>query len=260
MFTLLIVGCAVFGLAVGSFLNVVIYRVPRKLSIVTPRSACPNCSTPILDRDNIPVISWLILRGRCRTCKTPISPRYPLVELGCSALFAGTAARVGAQWSLPAYLIFMGSLLALALIDLELMVLPRKIIYPSLLGVAAFLTLAAGVDHQWHRLLIAGICALSWFALFFLLNLISPRALGFGDVRLAPLLGLGLGWFGIRFVILGFFAANLIGAFIGLTLIALKKMKRNQPIAYGVFLATGTALAVFAGPLLLAPFSHLTVI
>ena len=258
MFTLLIIGCAVLGLAVGSFLNVVIYRVPRKLSIVAPRSACPSCSTPILDRDNIPVISWLILKGRCRTCHAPISPRYPLVELGCSALFAGTAARVGVHWALPAYLVFMASLLALAMIDLELMVLPKMIIYPSLLGVAAFLTLAAGVNHEWHRLLIAGICALSWFALFFLINLISPRALGFGDVRLSLLLGLGLGWFGVRYVILGFFTANLVGAVIGVTLIALKKMKRNQPIAYGVFLAFGAASAILVGSILLEPFQNLT--
>jgi len=256
VFTLLIVGCALLGLAIGSFLNVVIYRVPRHLSIVTPRSACPTCHAQILDRDNIPVISWLLLKGRCRSCGAKISPRYPLIELTCSGLFAGTAARVGINWALPAFLVMMASLLALAAIDLELMVLPKRIIYPSLGAMAVILTGTTTYYHEWHRLEIAAACAGSWFLIFFLLNLISPRALGFGDVRLAPLLGLGLGWFGIRYVILGFFAANLIGAVVGVTLIALKKMKRNQPIAYGVFLAIGAGIAVFAGPALLMPFSR----
>ena len=254
VFTLLIVGCAFLGLAIGSFLNVVIYRVPRHLSIVRPRSACPACHAQILDRDNIPVISWLLLKGRCRSCGATISPRYPLIELTCSGLFAGTAARVGVNWALPALLVMMASLLALAAIDLELMVLPKRIIYPSLGAMAVILTGAAAYYHEWHRLEIAAACAGSWFLIFFLLNLISPRALGFGDVRLSPLLGLGLGWFGIRYVILGFFTANLVGAVVGVTLIAMKKMKRNQPIAYGVFLAIGAGIAVFAGPTLLTPF------
>ncbi len=152
----------------------------------------------------------------------------------------------------------MASLLSLALIDLDHMLLPKRIIYPSLVGVLVFLVLAAGLDHEWHRLLIAGVCAVRWFALFFLLNLMSPRALGFGDVRLSPLLGLGLGWLGIRYVIVGFFASNLIGALIGIALIAMKRMKRNQAIPYGVFLAIGAAVALFAGPVLLAPFQRFT--
>jgi leader peptidase (prepilin peptidase)/N-methyltransferase len=259
VFTFLVVGCAVLGLAVGSFLNVVIYRVPRQLSIVSPRSACPACHTPIRDRDNIPLLSWVLLKGRCRACQSPISPRYPLVEATCSGLFAGVAARVGLHWYVPAFLIMMASLLALAVIDLEHMVLPKKIIYPTLAGMVVVLVAVAGIDHEWHRLLVAAICALSWFLLFFLLNLISPRILGFGDVRLAPILGLGLGWFGIRYVILGFFAANLVGAVIGVTLIAMKKMKRDQPVPYGVFLAVGTMVAIFAGQLLLAPFQHVSI-
>lgn len=259
MFTLLVVGCAVLGLIVGSFLNVVIYRVPRKLSIVSPRSACPTCATPIRNRDNVPVLSWLLLKGRCRSCNEPISPRYPLVEATCSALFGGLAARVGMHWYLPAFLIFMASLLALAVIDLEHMVLPKKVIYPSLAGMIVVFVGAAAVDREWHRLLVAGICAISWFLLFFLLNLISPRILGFGDVRLAPMLGLGLGWFGVRYVILGFFTANLVGAVIGVTLIAMKKIKRNQPIPYGVFLAIGAVIAILAGHNLLAPFQQFSI-
>jgi leader peptidase (prepilin peptidase) / N-methyltransferase len=251
---ILICGCGLFGLAIGSFLNVVIYRVPRHQSIVSPRSACPKCATPIRERDNIPIVSWIVLRGKCRTCREPISIRYPLVELTCAALFAGAAARLGYNWALPAFLIFLASLLALSAIDVELLVLPKVIIYPTLLALAVLLTVAAGVTNDWHRLLIATLCAVGWFVVFFAINFASPRSLGFGDVRLSLVLGLGLGWLGIRFVILGFFAANLVGAIIGLVLIATKKMSREQPIPYGVFLALGAAIALYAGPEILAPF------
>jgi len=254
--TVLIVGCGLVGLAIGSFLNVVIYRVPRHESIVRPRSACPSCHAPILERDNIPVVSWLLLHGKCRSCQHPISMRYPIIELTCAMLFAGAAARFGYNWELPAMLVFLAGLLALASIDLELMVLPKGIIFTVLAGVAVFLVVAAAVYNEWHRLLIAVLCALGWFLVFFLLWAVSPRILGYGDVRLSTVLGLALGWLGIRYVILGFFSANLIGAIIGIFLIATKKMRRDQPIPYGVFLALGAALAVYAGSELLAPFQR----
>ena len=256
MLALLIGICALLGLAVGSFLNVVIYRVPRHESVISPRSHCPSCDTPILERDNIPVVSWLLLRGRCRSCRARISARYPLVELGCGALFAGAAARFGFQWDLPAFLILFAGLLALSLIDIELLILPKSIVYVTLALVAGLLALAAAMTSGWHALLIGALCALGWFVVFFVLNFASPRLLGFGDVRLALLLGLSLGWLGIRYVILGFFLANLIGAIIGITLIATKKMRRDQQIPYGVFLALGAAVAIYAGPELLAPFQR----
>ena len=254
---LLIGVCALFGLAIGSFLNVVIYRVPLHKSIISPRSSCPTCAAPILERDNIPVLSWLLLKGRCRSCSAPISAHYPLVELSCAALFAGAAARFGFNWYLPVSLVLLASLLALSWIDLEHLLLPKSIIYPSLMIVLALLVVDASVTNSWHRFLIASVCSVVWFALFFAINVANPRVLGFGDVRLSLILGIGLGWLGIRYVILGFFASNFLGAIIGIYLIATSKRTRDQPLPYGVYLALGTVLALYAGPEILAPFQGL---
>jgi leader peptidase (prepilin peptidase)/N-methyltransferase len=251
----LIALATILGLAVGSFLTVVIYRVPRSLSIMSPRSACPACNVRIRAADDMPIISWILLRGRCRNCHAPISARYPLVELTCAGLFAGTAARFGYSWDLPAYLVLFAGLLALSCIDVEMMLLPRKIVYPLSAMVGLLLAMAAAATGHWHDLLVAAICALGWFVVFFALNLIDGRLLGFGDVRLAPVLGFSLGWLGVGYVVLGFFAANLFGAVIGVALISIKRKSRQARIPYGVFLALGCGLAVFAGPQLLQPLT-----
>jgi leader peptidase (prepilin peptidase)/N-methyltransferase len=259
MFAFLIGACAILGLAVGSFLNVVIYRVPRGESIVSPRSSCPACGAPIRERDNIPVVSWLALRGRCRDCQAPISVVYPLVELACGALFAGTAARFGYQWDLPAYLVLFAGLLALSCIDIERMILPKKIVYPTTVLVAALLFVAAVETGKWHAFLVGIACAAGWLVVFLGLYLASPKLLGLGDVRLSLVLGLALGWLGVGYVFLGFFSANLVGAVLGIILIARNRAGRGSRVPYGVFLASGCAIAVFAGPEILRPFSHYSV-
>ncbi len=252
----LIVLCALLGLAVGSFLNVVIYRVPRHESIVSPPSTCPSCGSRIAARDNVPVLSWLLLRGRCRTCGESISWQYPAVELLTAGLFAGLAARFGYDWTLPPFLVLFAGLVALSWIDVERMVLPKAIVWPVSAAVAALVVTAAAITDDWHALWVAAACAGGWFVVFYALWLASPRILGFGDVRLAPVLGLALGWLGWRYVVLGFFAANLIGALIGVVLILAKKVERQQRVPYGVFLALGTAVAVYFGTELLRPFQH----
>src|SRR2546425_2941879 len=146
----------VLGLVVGSFLNVVVYRVPRRESIVAPRSRCPNCETPIAPHDNIPVLSWIVLHGRCRHCRHPISCRYPLMELGTGLIFGAIAARFGFDIVVPAYLVFVGGLISLAAIDLEHRTLPNRIVYPVSGAVLALLTLAAAFDDRWGSLLRAG--------------------------------------------------------------------------------------------------------
>jgi leader peptidase (prepilin peptidase) / N-methyltransferase len=254
---ILIAACAFIGLCVGSFLNVVIYRVPLHESVVSPRSHCPSCNSPIRERDNIPVLSWLLLRGRCRDCGVPISPRYMFVEIAGGALFAGAAARLGFNWDLPAFLVLLAGLLALACIDVERLILPKSIVYVTLGLVVALLLLDAVVTGQWKKFLVAAICSAAWFLLFFLMNLASPRILGFGDVRLAPVLGFGLGWLGWRYVVLGFFASNLIGLLVSVLLIAAKRVRRDQPVPYGVYLALGTAFALYVGPEILQPLQNL---
>lgn len=245
MTVLLVVVAALYGLAIGSFLNVVIYRVPLGRSIVRPPSACPGCGTPIAVKDNIPVLSWLRLRGCCRHCGRPISMRYPLVEFLTGAVWVAVALRLGWSWSLPAELIFVTGLVALSFIDYDHLKLPKVIVWPLGLTVFAALLVAAAIRGQWHRLGVALLCAAVEFAVLFAINFVSPRSLGFGDVRFGPVIGLALGWLGWRYAFWGFLGANLIGAVVGVLLIAAKRTERRTPIPFGVFLSVGAFLSLF---------------
>ena len=253
----LVIWSAIVGLIVGSFLNVVIYRVPQGLSVVAPRSACPACHTPIAVRDNIPVISWLVLHARCRSCRAPISVRYPLVESGTALTFGLVAWRIGPHPQLAAFLVCSASLLALAIIDVEHLRLPTRIVYPASVLVIALLLGSSAVLDQWHRSVVAALCALAWLTLFGAIHVVSPRALGAGDVRLAPLLGFALGWLSVGAVVVGFFVANLVGSIVGVALLALHRLQRRQPIPYGVFLAIGAGVAILFTPQILSPWPAL---
>lgn len=242
-----VVFSAVLGLAIGSFLNVVIWRVPRKESVVRPPSHCPQCETPISPRDNVPVLSWLFLSGKCRHCKNPIPVRYPLVEAGCGVLFLAVAARFGASWELPAYLVLTAALLAISIIDLEHFIVPDRITAPltvsalALLGVAA---LAEGNGWRFGRTLLGGV---AYFAFLLLLNILYPKGMGMGDVKLAFSLGLYLGWLGWGQVFLGGFLAFLLGAVVGVALIATKIKSRKDVVPFGPFLALGAMLTILWG-------------
>jgi leader peptidase (prepilin peptidase)/N-methyltransferase len=247
---LLVVLAAVYGLVIGSFLNVVIFRVPAGQSIVRPPSACPGCGHRIGARDNIPVVSWIFLGGRCRQCGAPISVRYPLVELLTAAVWVAVALRFGWSWSLPAEIVFVTGLIVLAFIDLDHLRLPRNVVCPLGAAVGLLLVLAAGVQGTWHRLLVAVICAAVEFGVLFLINWLSPRSLGFGDVRLGPVLALALGWVAWRYAFWGFLGANLLGAVVGVALIAFGRAGRRTPIPFGVFLALGAfAALLYPGPI-----------
>jgi leader peptidase (prepilin peptidase)/N-methyltransferase len=243
--------CGLFGLLIGSFLNVVIWRIPRKESVVAPPSHCPGCETPIAPIDNIPVISWLVLRGRCRHCGTHISIRYPLVELACGVLFAGLGARFAHSWALPAFLVLGAALLAISLIDLEHYIIPNRVIYPVGFMAVPLLALGAGLDAHWWWFARALIGACGAFAALFVIHVASPRGMGFGDVRLSFVLGLYLGYLGALDVPFGIFLGFLYGAVIGLVLMAAGKRGRRQHIPFGPFLAAGAlTIVLFGGPIL----------
>ena len=231
---------AVLGAVVGSFLNVVIHRVPLGESIVSPGSHCPHCDTPVANRDNIPVLSWLLLRGRCRNCGGPISPRYPLVELLTALAFAAIVAVRGFDDDLLLELPFAACLIALAGIDLDHKLLPNKIVYPMAAWGVVATAIAQTGDLPEH--LIAGAAA---FLLLLAAVLAYPAGMGMGDVKLAGAMGLYLG----LSIAPALLAAFMSGTLVGVTIIAREgAAARKKAVPFGVFLAFGGLVGVLAGP------------
>jgi leader peptidase (prepilin peptidase) / N-methyltransferase len=244
---LIALAAGLLGLLIGSFLNVVVHRVPRRESVVTPASACPACEAPIRPRDNVPVAGWLLLKGRCRDCDVAISARYPLVELGCAALFAVMALRFGADPVLPAYLYLAAVGLALALIDIDVKRLPDALTLPSYPVAAALLGLAAllGSDSgSFPRAVLGGV---AMFALYFALVFAYPAGMGFGDVKLAGVLGLYLGWLGWGVLAVGLFLGFLLGGVFGAALVAARRGGRKTAVPFGPFMLAGALVAILAG-------------
>jgi leader peptidase (prepilin peptidase)/N-methyltransferase len=240
--------CGVFGLLIGSFLNVVVWRVPRHESLVHPPSHCPVCETPIKPHDNIPVVSWLVLRGRCRHCGTRISVRYPFIELLTGVLFAAVGAVYHDSWALPAFLVLTAGLIALSAIDLESMILPIRIVYPVLFAGLALLALASLGEHDWSAYLRGIEGAAVAFAFFYAVHFVKPDGMGFGDVRLSAVLGLNLGWLGWGYVFGGLFTGFVYGAVVGVgMMVALGARARKMHIPFGPFLAAGTITFVLVG-------------
>lgn len=229
------------GLVVGSFLNVVIHRVPRAESLVRPGSRCTRCGVPVRARHNVPVLGWLVLRGRCAACRGPIGVRYPLVEIGTAALFVAVAARFGFTSVLPAYLYLAAIAVALAVIDLDVRRLPDVIVLPSY-AVGAGLLLAGGWSPLTRALLAMGALGLGYLAV----AMAYPGAMGFGDVKLAGLLGLYLGWLGWTAVLVGTFAGFLLGGMAGMALVVSRRGGRKTALAFGPYMLAGALLAVFA--------------
>jgi leader peptidase (prepilin peptidase)/N-methyltransferase len=258
MTILVVIFCALLGLAVGSFLNVVIWRVPRGESIVSPPSHCPACDVEITARDNVPVFAWLMLRGRCRSCNARISMRYPLVEAVTAALFAAIAVKVGPHAALPAFLYLAAIAVALALIDLDTYKLPNVIVLPSYLVGGALLGVAALVDHDGHAALRALAGMAIYYGAFFALWFAYPRGMGFGDVKLAGVLGLYLGYFGWGVLAVGAFGGVLLGGIIGIALMLFAGAGRKSKIPYGPFMLTGALLAIFVGTSLTHAYTNAT--
>lgn len=235
------------GLLIGSFLNVVIWRVPRGESVVSPPSACPGCGQRIAPRDNVPVLSWLLLRGRCRGCRQPISARYPLVELGTGLLFAAVAWRVGLSPALPAFLYLAAVSVALALIDLDVRRLPDAIVLPSIPVGLVLLAVASWGAGDWGAVGRGVIGAVALLVFYFLPNLVRAGSMGLGDVKLAGLLGLYLAWVGWSAFVVGAFAAFLFGGVVSLVLVAARRAGRRSKIPFGPFMLAGAAFGLVAG-------------
>ena len=238
----MIVLVAVLGAVIGSFLNVVIYRLPRKQSLITPRSRCPHCGTPIAAWDNVPVLSYLLLRGRCRTCRGPISWRYPIVELGAAALLITIWLTSRTALDFLAGGLFALLMLAIFFIDLEHQIVPNALSYP---GVILGLLLAIPQE----RFVDALFAAAGAGAFFLLIAIISGGGMGGGDIKLAAMMGAFLGWPRIA---VGLLFAFTLGAAVGLLLIATGRRTRKDPIPFGPALAAGGIIALLWGRAIVA--------
>ena len=239
----------VFGAMIGSFLNVVAYRLPRKESLVSPGSRCPGCGTDIKPYDNVPVLGWLMLRGRCRSCAIPISPRYPIVEATTAALAVAVVLTKHSAAQIVLGLVLVAVLVPIALIDLDHRIIPNKITLPAaVVAVAVGIALdLRGVPEQ----LIAGAGAGGFLLAF---ALVYPRGMGIGDVKLAGLLGLFLG----RSVAVALLCGVLLGTIVGAAVMARVGVEKGRKTAvpFGPFLAAGGLIALFAGPAIIHWYLH----
>jgi len=235
------------GLLVGSFLNVVVYRLPRGLSVVRPPSACPACDRPVRFYDNVPVLSWLLLRGRCRDCSAPIAWRYPAVEASTGLLFGLIGWRFGLSPLVVALLFVAATGVALALIDLDHQRLPFRITVPATVVTVLLLGVDAVVGGP-APIVVAVASAGVWLAVYGGVWLATAgRGMGLGDVVLAPLLGLVLGWLGWGSSLVGLAGGFVLGAVVGVTLIAAGRAGRRSRVPHGPFMLAGAALGLFVG-------------
>ncbi len=242
------------GMCIGSFLNVCIYRLPSGKSIVRPASACPDCGTAIHWYDNIPLISYVILRGRCRGCKTPISIRYPIVELLCGLFAMACWMHFDRSLSALIYFIFVAALLVITFIDIDHRIIPDIISLPGIpLGFLASFILP---QLKWSDSLI-GILAGggSLLAIAWGYQLVTGKdGMGGGDIKLLAMIGAFLGWEGVLFTIM---ASSLIGTVVGIILMVRTRKGIKMALPFGPFLAIGAIIYLFFGPRLIALYFNL---
>ncbi|AYF97578.1 prepilin peptidase [Protaetiibacter intestinalis] len=259
------------GLIIGSFLNVVAWRVPRGESIVTPPSACPSCGHEIRARDNVPVLSWLLLRGRCRDCRVAISAHYPVIELLTGAAFVavalwlapsilGAAGLEAGAWGaaqpallagtvvqLVAFLYLAALTVVLSDIDIAVHRLPNAIVLPGYVVGAVLLTAAALLMGEPQRLLVAAIGMAGSFLFYAIPAFLYPAGMGMGDVKLAGVLGMFLGYLGWEQLVVGVAAAFVVGAVAGIALMIFRRTGRRTPIPFGPWMFAGAWIGIFGG-------------
>jgi leader peptidase (prepilin peptidase)/N-methyltransferase len=244
------------GLVIGSFLTVVIARLPDGDNL-RKRSACPACAAVVKPRDNIPLLSYLLLRGRCRNCKQPISWLYPAVEGVTAALFVLVALFIQPLAAIPAYLYAAAVAVALTAIDFRTGRLPDRIVLPSYPVLAVLLTLASWVAGEWNRLAVAAIAGLGLLLAYGLIVVIQPRGMGLGDVKLAGLIGLVLGYQGWGPLAVGALGAFLLGALWGVGVMIKQKGGRKTAIPFGPWMCAGALLGCLVGEPLWALYGQL---
>jgi leader peptidase (prepilin peptidase)/N-methyltransferase len=238
---------AALGLLFGSFVTVLVHRLPRKESVVGPRSRCPRCGALIRAVDNVPVLSYLLLRGRCRSCGERISPEYPITELATALLFAGAAWAITSVYVAAIVAPFLGLMLAVALIDARWRVVPNGLTYPSLI---LFLVVIVAVDLAGGGVdVLRALLGLALYAGPVLaLAVAIPGGMGMGDVKLAALIGLVLGSIGLAYVAVAAFAGIIGGGLGAVVAMAAMGYGSKEHIPYGPFLAGGAVVAALAGP------------
>ena len=239
--------CALLGLVLGSFASVVVTRVPRGASVVAPASACVHCGARLRAWHNVPVASYVALRGACAACRGRISPLYPLLELGTAVAFALVGLRLGWSALLPAQLVFTWLLIVLAVIDARTRRIPNRITYPAAPVLVTLVLAAALLDGDPGIAVRSVLGGLAAGGALLALALINPRGMGMGDVKLAVLIGLGLGALGWGHLLVGLFTAFLLGGVLSLALVAARSRGPKDLLPFGPHLAAGSFAALLAG-------------
>jgi leader peptidase (prepilin peptidase)/N-methyltransferase len=237
----------VLGSLIGSFLNVCIYRLPRNLSVIFPSSRCPSCSIPIKAHDNIPLLSFLLLRGKCRYCKKRISLRYPLVEALNALLYVLVLWRFGLGWHTPVLFAFCSAMIVITFIDLDFQIIPDTITIPGIpIGlIAASLVLPDPFDRSSILGLSGALIGLfTGGATFYAIAVLSKGGMGGGDIKMMAMVGSFMGW---KSALLTTFAGSLLGSCVGMFLMVVKGKGRKTKVPFGPFLAAGSLISLFYG-------------
>lgn len=242
-----LLGAAAIGLAFGSFANVVASRVPEGRSVIRPGSRCPNCCRALSWHENVPVVSFLFLRGRCRSCRWRIPVRYPLVEILMAGTFTAVSAKFGLVWRIPLLLVFSFTLVTITITDVEHRRIPSAIVWWSILLALPLMVGAAIIEGRPGSVAVALLGAIGFSGGLRVIHELNPKWMGFGDVRLALLLGLVLGFAGAATLLTGILLSFAYGTVIGLFLIVIGKGEFGRAIPFGPYLALGSMTALFAG-------------
>lgn len=241
------VACGLLGPPVGAFLQTVVRRTPRRERVWGIRAHCENCGDRVSAGARLSLSAYLMRRNSCSTCDRRLWTALPWLELVTAVVFAATGARFGWAWALPAYLITFSAFVAIVVVDIRHYLIPNRVIYPALFGSGIVFAAAAAIERRPDALLHALTGMICSWLFFVIVWLISPRSMGFGDVRLSALVGLTTGWIGLGNVVIGLLLGIFSGAAVGLVIVLLRFMTRRDPIPYGPFLVLGGVISVFSG-------------